>query len=153
MIVCHAINQLLSYLIDLFQGVRPLLLALHEKKKININPIPSEYKDIYIRQQMEKEQQLELQRNEQEIPSEYQEMYMRQQIEQQKYLDEYNNKEVPPEYRKLYMSDQTQRNQSQMNRMSNEKDEKYQLNPQPKETVPNEYNDIKKQQNSQKCSS
>ena len=80
---------------------------------------------------MEQEQQ-------QEIPPEYKEMYMKQQIQQnqEKILQGYE-REIPPEYKEMYMKEQIQQQQ-------NINDEKSQ-----KEEIPNEYNDIMQQQNSQ----
>ena len=124
----------------------------YEQRRINQNEIPLEYREMYLRQQMEQEQQqLELQRQQQEIPLEYKEMYMRQQIEQhqQKDLEGYKE-EIPPEYRELYMREKMQQN-SEIHQMPNEKEQNNQFNPKSsKGEIQNEYNDIMNQQNSQK---
>ena len=109
--------------------------------------IPPEYREMYLRQQMEQERQKELQQKEQEIPPEYREMYLRQQMEkeQQKELQK-KGQDIPPQYREMYLREQNQKQQQN----PNIKDEKNQFILQQKEEMPNEYEDIIKQQNTQK---
>ena len=107
--------------------------------------IPPEYKEMYLRKQMEQEQQ-ELERQQkQEIPPEYKEMYLRKQMEQeQQELERQKKQEIPPEYKEMYMKQQSQQ------QLLNNQDEKNKIIPQQNEEIPNEYNEIMQQQTTQK---
>ena len=81
-----------------------------EKMRNNLNEIPPEYREMYMRQQIERPIKQEIQTQEQEIPPEYREMYMRQQQVEQPIKQEIQRQEqeIPPEYREMYLRQQQQ---------------------------------------------
>ena len=130
----------------------------YEQMRINPNEIPSEYRDIYMKQQMEQQQKQELQREEKEIPPEYRQIYM----EQERQNELQKEQEIPPEYRDILIKQQMEQErlkelqQKQQNispdhremylrelnmkdhQITNVKDENNQIITQQKE-MPNEY--------------
>ena len=87
----------------------------NKPKDINLSEIPPEYRDMYMRQQMEQQQQ-----QRQEIPPEYKEMYLREQMEQeQKQLERQQKQEIsqiPPEYKEMYLRRQMEQEQQELER-------------------------------------
>ena len=115
----------------------------------NLKDIPPEYREMYMKQKILREQ--ELQSQEQEIPPEYREMYMKQKIQREQELQS-QEQEIPPEYKEMYMRQQKEiQNQSQKENINREKnEEKNKFIKQSKEEIPEEYGDIMEQQTTQK---
>ena len=138
-----------------------------EKMRNNLNEIPPEYREMYMRQQIERPIKQEIQTQEQEIPPEYREMYMRQQQVAQPIKQEIQRQEqeIPPEYREMYMRQQQQVEQPTKQEIQRQEQEippeykenyireqvqKKEIISQQKQEIPDEYKDIIQQQPTEK---
>jgi hypothetical protein len=94
---------------------------------LNQNEIPPEYRDMYMRQQLEQQQR-------QEMPPEYKEMLLREQMEQkQKQLERQQRQEIPPEYKEMYLRKQMEQEQQGLQK---------ELERQQRQEIPPEYKEM-----------
>ena len=107
---------------------------MEQQQKQEMSQIPPEYKEMYLREQMEKEQkQLERQQRQEipQIPPEYKEMYLRKQMEQeQQELERQQRQEIPQEYKEMYLREQMEQEQKVLERKQKENQQQQESNKQ-----------------------